>query len=42
LEEEIRTAIAGPYQRYFACGNAGPWRKSGGSFKGVPGLKKKT
>ena len=31
LEEEIRTAKAGPYQRCFACGNAGPWKKCGGS-----------
>ena len=30
LEEEIRTAKAGPYQRCFACGNAGPWKKCGG------------
>lgn len=34
LEEEIRTAKAGPYQRCFACGNAGPWRKCGGSCRG--------
>ena len=32
LEEEIRTAMVGPYQRYFVCGNAGPWRKRGGSL----------
>lgn len=30
LEEEARTAKAGPWQRCFNCGSAGPWRKCGG------------
>jgi hypothetical protein len=30
VEEEARTARAGPWQRCFACGDAGPWRKCGG------------
>ncbi|KAJ3509875.1 hypothetical protein NLJ89_g4987 [Agrocybe chaxingu] len=34
LEEEARTARAGPWQRCFACGSAGPWKKCGGSCGG--------
>ncbi|KAI0075656.1 hypothetical protein K474DRAFT_1646268 [Panus rudis PR-1116 ss-1] len=34
LEEEKRTATAGPWKRCFNCGNAGPWRKCGGSCHG--------
>ncbi|KAF8581950.1 hypothetical protein K439DRAFT_1618627 [Ramaria rubella] len=30
LEEEARTAEAGPWQRCFNCGCAGPWKKCGG------------
>lgn len=30
LEEEARTAKAGPWQRCFGCGSAGPWKKCGG------------
>lgn len=30
LEEEARTAKAGPWQRCFTCGTAGPWKKCGG------------
>ena len=30
---EIRTVKAGPYQRCFACSNAGPWRRCGGSLQ---------
>lgn len=30
LEEETRTAKAGPWQRCFSCGDAGPWKKCGG------------
>ena len=30
LDEESRTAQAGPWQRCFACGCAGPWKKCGG------------
>ena len=32
LEEEARTAKAGPWQRCFTCGAAGPWKKCGGMF----------
>ncbi|KAJ7109557.1 hypothetical protein C8R43DRAFT_1139663 [Mycena crocata] len=34
VEEEARTARVGPWQRCFACGSAGPWKKCGGSCKG--------
>ncbi|KAI0039600.1 hypothetical protein FA95DRAFT_1591490 [Auriscalpium vulgare] len=34
VEEEARTAKAGPWQRCFNCGNAGPWKKCGGSCGG--------
>ncbi|KAJ7432153.1 hypothetical protein FB451DRAFT_1197227 [Mycena latifolia] len=34
LEEEARTAQAGPWQRCFACGSAGPWKRCGGSCNG--------
>ncbi|KAF9029470.1 hypothetical protein BDZ89DRAFT_1065434 [Hymenopellis radicata] len=34
VEEEARTAKAGPWQRCFACGSAGLWKKCGGSCKG--------
>ncbi|KAI0317374.1 hypothetical protein OF83DRAFT_1163971 [Amylostereum chailletii] len=34
LEEEVRTAKAGPWQRCFACGSAGIWKKCGGSCRG--------
>jgi hypothetical protein len=30
VEDEGRTAQMGPWQRCFACGSAGPWRKCGG------------
>lgn len=30
LDEEARTAKAGPWQRCFGCGDTGPWRKCGG------------
>lgn len=30
LEEEARTARAGPWQRCYTCGSAGPWKKCGG------------
>lgn len=32
LEEEARTAKAGPYQRCFTCGSAGQWKKCGGQY----------
>ena len=32
LEEESRTARAGPWQRCFNCGSAGPWKKCGGKL----------
>jgi hypothetical protein len=38
LEEEKRTARAGPWQRCFACGSAGRWKKCGGEFP-VSGCK---
>ncbi|CAL1705913.1 unnamed protein product [Somion occarium] len=34
LEEETKTAMAGPWQRCFNCGNAGRWKKCGGSCGG--------
>ncbi|KAH0586659.1 hypothetical protein H2248_007875 [Termitomyces sp. 'cryptogamus'] len=34
LEEEARTAKAGPWQRCFSCGDTGPWRKCGGTCNG--------
>jgi hypothetical protein len=34
LEEEARTATAGPWQRCFGCGSAGRWKKCGGSCGG--------
>jgi len=30
IEEEARTAKAGPWQRCFNCGDTGPWKKCGG------------
>ncbi|KAJ3491939.1 hypothetical protein NLI96_g355 [Meripilus lineatus] len=30
LEEEARTARAGPWQKCYNCGNTGPWKKCGG------------
>jgi hypothetical protein len=32
VEDEARTARLGPWQRCFACGSAGPWKKCGGKF----------
>lgn len=32
VEEEARSAKAGPWQRCFSCAAAGPWRKCGGAF----------
>ncbi|KAJ6517449.1 hypothetical protein C8R47DRAFT_1000441 [Mycena vitilis] len=34
LEEEARTARAGPWQRCFACGSTGPWKRCGGACNG--------
>ncbi|KAJ7911339.1 hypothetical protein B0H13DRAFT_2009921 [Mycena leptocephala] len=34
VEDEARSAKAGPWQRCFSCGAAGPWKKCGGSCKG--------
>ncbi|KAF8075717.1 hypothetical protein FPV67DRAFT_1572662 [Lyophyllum atratum] len=34
LEEEARTAKAGPWQRCFNCGDTGSWRKCGGTCNG--------
>ncbi|KAJ7231156.1 hypothetical protein B0H12DRAFT_1263599 [Mycena haematopus] len=34
VEEEMRVARAGPWQRCFACAAAGPWKKCGGTCKG--------
>ncbi|KAJ7032600.1 hypothetical protein C8F04DRAFT_1107341 [Mycena alexandri] len=34
VEEEMRSAKAGPWQWCFSCAAAGPWRKCGGSCKG--------
>lgn len=33
LEEEARTAKAGPWQRCFSCGGAGQWKQCGGEPK---------
>lgn len=35
LEEEAKTARAGPWQRCFTCGAAGPWKKCGGTCGGI-------
>lgn len=32
IEEEARTARVGPWQRCFACGAVGKWRKCGGKL----------
>lgn len=32
VEEEARSAKAGPWQRCFSCAAAGPWKKCGGEF----------
>ncbi|KAJ7615830.1 hypothetical protein FB45DRAFT_801455 [Roridomyces roridus] len=34
VEDEARSARAGPWQRCFACASAGPWKKCGGSCNG--------
>ncbi|KAJ7101982.1 hypothetical protein C8R44DRAFT_988292 [Mycena epipterygia] len=34
VEDEARTARVGPWQRCFACGSAGPWKKCGGACNG--------
>ncbi|KAJ7131069.1 hypothetical protein C8R44DRAFT_55384 [Mycena epipterygia] len=34
LEEEARTAQAGPWQRCFTCSSTGPWKRCGGTCKG--------
>ncbi|KAF7332954.1 hypothetical protein MVEN_02401300 [Mycena venus] len=34
VEDEARTARAGPWQRCFTCGSAGPWKKCGGACNG--------
>ncbi|KAK7045132.1 hypothetical protein R3P38DRAFT_2882711 [Favolaschia claudopus] len=34
VEEEMRVARAGPWQRCYNCASAGPWKKCGGSCKG--------
>ncbi|KAJ7692453.1 hypothetical protein B0H17DRAFT_541126 [Mycena rosella] len=34
LDEEARTASAGPWQRCFACGETGPWKRCGGACGG--------
>ncbi|KAJ6543642.1 hypothetical protein B0H10DRAFT_2244374 [Mycena sp. CBHHK59/15] len=34
LEEESRTAKAGPWQRCFNCGSTGPWKRCGGACNG--------
>ncbi|RDB31086.1 hypothetical protein Hypma_000053 [Hypsizygus marmoreus] len=34
MEEEARTAKAGPWQRCFFCGSAGQWKKCGGTCGG--------
>ncbi|KZV74314.1 hypothetical protein PENSPDRAFT_601658 [Peniophora sp. CONT] len=34
VEEEARTAKQGPWQRCYACGSTGPWKKCGGSCNG--------
>ncbi|KAH6907506.1 hypothetical protein BKA70DRAFT_357644 [Coprinopsis sp. MPI-PUGE-AT-0042] len=35
IEEEKRTAKAGPWQRCFTCGNAGRWKRCGGKCRGA-------
>ncbi|KAI0314163.1 hypothetical protein OF83DRAFT_1064292 [Amylostereum chailletii] len=35
LEEEARTATAGPWQRCYTCGDVGPWKKCGGTCGGL-------
>ncbi|KAG2012223.1 hypothetical protein CC2G_012258 [Coprinopsis cinerea AmutBmut pab1-1] len=35
IEEEWKTATAGPWRRCFACGSAGLWKKCGGSCRGT-------
>jgi hypothetical protein len=32
VAEEAKTARVGPWQRCFACGAVGKWRKCGGEF----------
>ncbi|KAJ7110628.1 hypothetical protein C8R44DRAFT_883758 [Mycena epipterygia] len=34
VEEEARTAKAGPWQRCFTCGSTGPWKRCGGICNG--------
>ncbi|KAJ7740097.1 hypothetical protein B0H16DRAFT_1676390 [Mycena metata] len=34
VEDEARTARVGPWQRCFACGSTGPWKKCGGACNG--------
>ncbi|KAF8965649.1 hypothetical protein BDZ97DRAFT_1811650 [Flammula alnicola] len=34
IADEAKTAKVGPWQRCFACGSAGRWKKCGGSCKG--------
>ncbi|KAJ7706486.1 hypothetical protein B0H16DRAFT_1668163 [Mycena metata] len=34
VDEEARTAKAGPWQRCFACSSIGPWKRCGGSCNG--------
>jgi hypothetical protein len=34
LDEEKRTARAGPWQRCFTCGGSGPWKRCSGSLVG--------
>ncbi|KAF7341354.1 hypothetical protein MVEN_01871900 [Mycena venus] len=34
VEEEARSARAGPWQRCFSCAAAGPWKKCGGTCNG--------
>ncbi|KAI0798160.1 hypothetical protein C8Q75DRAFT_813978 [Abortiporus biennis] len=34
LEDEARTAQAGPWQRCFTCGSTGPWKRCHGSCNG--------
>ncbi|KAJ6549863.1 hypothetical protein B0H19DRAFT_1159907 [Mycena capillaripes] len=34
VEEEARSAKAGPWKKCFSCAAAGPWKKCGGSCKG--------
>ncbi|EAU80938.2 hypothetical protein CC1G_03114 [Coprinopsis cinerea okayama7 len=38
LEDEARTARAGPWLRCFTCGNAGRWKKCSGQCKGLAGF----